>query len=134
MSKQDNVELSHWSALQALNAEVAAHQHNIQAQTTKLNRLEQQLSEAQQLSTQLEASLSAAKAELRASRDKVTSLEEANRKLSEEVEAGVQLSVDVVNLKAELDSAQQRQEDQQLALRSKLNKFGLQVGNSNYPE
>lgn len=113
--------------MQALNAEVAAHQQSLQAQNTKINRLEQQLSEAQQLSTQLDASLSSMRAELRGSRDKVASLEEANRKLSEEVEAGVQLSVDVVNLKAELESAQRRQEDQQLAMRSKLNKFGLQV-------
>ena len=116
--------------LQVLNAEVAGHQQSIQAQTTKLNRLEQQLSEAQQLSAQLDASLSAARAELRASRDKVTSLEEANRKLNEEVEAGVQLSVDVVNLKSELDSAQRQQGEQQLASRSKLNKFGLQVSSS----
>ena len=113
--------------VQALNAEIATHQETIQAQTSKTNRLQQQLTEAQQLSTQLDASLSAAKAELRASRDKVASLEEASKKLSEEVEAGLQLSVEVVNLKSELDSAQRRQEEQQLALRSKLNKFGLQV-------
>ena len=60
----------------------------------------------------------------------MTSLEEANKKLSEEVEAGLQLSVEVVNLKSELDSAQRRQEEQQLALRSKLNKFGLRVSKS----
>ena len=113
--------------MQALNGEIATHQQTIQAQTTKCSRLQQQLSEAQQLSTQLDASLSSAKAELRTSRDKVTSLEEASKKLSEEVEAGLQLSVEVVNLKSELDSAQRRQEEQQLALRSKLNKFGLQV-------
>lgn len=115
--------------MQALNAEIATHQETIRAQTTKTNRLQQQLSEAQQLSTQLDASLSATKAELRTSRDRVASLEEASKKLSEEVEAGVQLSVQVVNLKSELDSAQRRQEEQQLALRSKLNKFGLQVSN-----
>lgn len=114
-------------ALQALNAEITAHQQSLQAQTTKINRLEQQLAEAQQLSTQLDATLSSTRAELRGSRDKAISLEEANRKLSEEVEAGVQLSVDVVNLKSELDSAQRRQDEQQLAMRSKLNKFGLQA-------
>ena len=54
-------------------------------------------------------------------------LEEANRKLSEEVEAGVQLSVDVVNLKQDLEAAQWQLESQQLANRTKLNKFGLQV-------
>lgn len=114
-------------ALQALNAEVASHRQSLQTQTTKINRLEQQLAEAQQLSTQLDATLSSTRTELRGSRDKASSLEEANRKLSEEVEAGVQLSVDVVNLKSELDSAQRRQEVQELAMRSKLNKFGLQV-------
>jgi len=114
-------------ALQALNAEILTHQQHLQTQTTKINRLEQQLSEAQQLSTQLEASVSSTRVELRASRDRVTSLEEATKKLNEEVEAGVQLSMEVVNLKAELDSAQRRQEEQQLAMRSKLNKFGLQV-------
>ncbi len=46
---------------------------------------------------------------------------------AKEVEAGVQLSVDVVNLKSELDSAQRRQDEQQSAMRSKLNKFGLQA-------
>ncbi|KAL3149782.1 hypothetical protein ABBQ38_013608 [Trebouxia sp. C0009 RCD-2024] len=119
--------VAHEQAVQALNAEIATHQETIRAQTTKTNRLQQQLSEAQQLSTQLDASLSATKAELRTSRDRVASLEEASKKLSEEVEAGVQLSVQVVNLKSELDSAQRRQEEQQLALRSKLNKFGLQA-------
>ncbi len=114
-------------ALQALNAKITAHQQNLQSQTTKINHLEQQLTEAQQLSTQLDATFSSTRAELRGSRDKASSLEEANRKLSEEVEAGVQLSVDVVNLKSELDSAQRRQEEQQLAMRSKLNKFGLQA-------
>ncbi len=114
-------------ALQALNAEITAHQQSLQAQTTKINRLEQQLAEAQQLSTQLDATLSSTRAELRGSRDKAISLEEANRKLSEEVEAGVQLSVDVVNLKSELDSAQRRQDEQHSAMRSKLNKFGLQA-------
>ncbi len=114
-------------ALQALNAEVTTHRQSLQAQTTKISRLEQQLAEAQQLSTQLDATLSSTRAELRGSRDKASSLEEANRKLSEEVEAGLQLSVDVVNLKSELDSAQRRQEEQQLAMRSKLNKFGLQA-------
>lgn len=113
--------------VQALNAEIATHQETICAQTTKTNRLQQQFLEAQQLSTQLDASLSACKAELHTSRDRVASLEEASKKLSEEVEAGLQLSVEVVNLKSELDSAQRRQEEQQLALRSKLNKFGLQV-------
>ena len=67
------------------------------------------------------------RAELRGSQDAVSSLQEAKRKLSEEVEAGVQLSVDVVNLKAELDAAQKQQAEQQLAIRSKLNKFGIQV-------
>ena len=113
--------------MQALNGEIAKQQQSIEAQATKTNRLHQQLSDAQQLSAQLDTSLSATKAELRASRDKVTSLEEATKKLSEEVEAGLQLSVEVVNLKSELDSAQRRQEEQQLALRSKLNKFGLRV-------
>lgn len=117
--------------MQALNADIATHQETIQAQTAKTNRLQQQLTEAQQLSTQLDASLSATKAELRTSRDKVASLEEASKKLSEEVEAGLQLSVEVVSLKSELDSAQRRQQEQQLALRSKLNKFGLQVS---YPQ
>ena len=112
---------------QALNAEISQHQQNLQVQTTKVNRLEQLLSEAQQLSTQLDASVSSTRAELQASRDKVSSLEDGNRKLSKEVEAGVQLSMDVVNLKAELDAAQQLQEEQQLAMRSKLNKFGFQV-------
>lgn len=113
--------------MQALNAEIATQQQTLETQVTKTNRLHQQLSDAQQLSAQLESSLSATKAELRASRDKVASLEEATKKLSEEVEAGLQLSVEVVSLKSELDSAQRHQEEQQLALRSRLNKFGLQV-------
>lgn len=112
---------------QALKGEIAQQQQNMEAQVTKTNRLHQQLSDSQQFSAQLETLLSATKAELRASNDKVTSLEEATKKLSEEVEAGLQLSVEVVNLKSELDSAQRRQEEQQLALRSKLNKFGLRV-------
>ena len=113
--------------MQALNGEISKQQQTIEAQVTKTNRLHQQLSDAQQLIAQLETSLSATKAELRASRDRVTSLEEATKKLSEEVEAGLQLSVEVVSLKSELDSAQRHQEEQQLALRSRLNKFGLQV-------
>lgn len=113
--------------MQALNGEIATQQHSLETQLAKTNRLHQQLSDAQQLSAQLETTLSATKAELRASRDRVTSLEEATKKLSEEVEAGLQLSVEVVSLKSELDSAQRHQEEQQLALRSRLNKFGLQV-------
>ena len=113
--------------MQALNADIATHQQTLQAQTTKITRLEQHLSEAQQLNTQLEASVSSLRAELRASEDKASSLQEAKRKLSEEVQAGVQLSVDVVNLKAELDAAQRQATEQQLAIRSKLNKFGIQV-------
>lgn len=113
--------------MQALNGEIAKQQQTIEDQVTKTDRLHQQLSDAQQLGAQLDALLSATKAELRASRDKVTSLEETTKKLSEEVEAGLQLSVEVVNLKSDLDSAQRLLEEQQLALRSKLNKFGLRV-------
>ena len=94
---------------------------------------EQQLIEAQQRITQLEHSLSSTSAELRVSKERVAQLEEANRKLSEEVEAGVQLSVDVVNLKQDLEAANRQLESQQLAHRTKLNKFGLQVCTSQQP-
>lgn len=106
---------------------MASHQKAFQAQTTQLATCEKQLTEAQQRITQLEHSVSSTSTELRVSRERVAQLEEANRKLCEEVEAGVQLSVDVVNLKQDLEAAHRQLDSQQLANRTRLNKFGLQV-------
>ena len=112
---------------QALTAEITNQQKTLQSQTAQLATFEKQLTESQQRITQLEHSVSSTSAELRVSKERVAQLEEANRKLSEEVEAGVQLSVDVANLKQDLEAAHRQLESQQLAHRTKLNKFGLQV-------
>ena len=112
---------------QALTTELSSQHKTVQSQTAQLAGLDKQLSEAQQKQLQLESSLSGMSAELRVSRERVAQLEEANRKLSEEVEAGVQLSVEVVNLKQDLEAVHRQLDAQELAHRSRLNKFGLQV-------
>ena len=118
--------------LQTLQGELRAAKQELEVSGTRLAKLEQQVAElqhAQQTATESGARLSH---ELEAARSAMEQLTAANKRLTSESERGAKAAVELVQAEAALRLERDERERLVAQHRSRLNKFGMQVGSGRY--
>ncbi len=114
--------------LQTLQGELRAAKQELEARGTRLAKLEQQVTElqhAQQVAAESGAKISH---ELEAARSLTEQLTAANKKLTGDSERGAKTAVELVQAEAALQLERDERERLVAQHRSRLNKFGMQVG------
>ena len=111
--------------LQTLQGELRAAKQELEARGTRLAKLEQQVTELQQVAAESGAKISH---ELEAARSLTEQLTAANKKLTGDSERGAKTAVELVQAEAALQLERDERERLVAQHRSRLNKFGMQVG------